>query len=203
VTVTGQTRRARHEDRSATADEEDHAQSRNDASARTVAQRWTRPGIEWVLRGGAPERVVYGTILVGALIAAESGVHDGYVDKVGSTLLAMSIYWLAHSYSTILGRRIGGGEQLTVGALRRAMAHDWGIVRGASIPLLALLVCWLAGATQETGVSVAVWATIASLIAFELLAGIRSHSTRRELAFECGVGMAMGVAILALKSLAH
>lgn len=158
---------------------------------------------EWVLRGDAPERVVYGTILVGALIAAESGVHDGYLDKVGSTLLALAIYWLAHSYSTVVGRRIATRERLSLVALRRAMAHDWGIVRGASIPLLALVVCWLAGASQETGVNVAVWAAIASLIAFELLAGVRSRSTPKELVFECSVGVAMGIAILALKSLAH
>jgi hypothetical protein len=159
--------------------------------------------VEWMWRSGAPERVVYGTILVGALIAAESGVHDGYLDKVGSSLLALSIYWLAHSYSTVLGRRIESRERLTIGGLGEAMAHDWGIVRGACIPLLALLICWLAGASQETGVTVAVWATITSLIAFELLAGLRSRSTARELAFECGVGVAMGIGILALKSLAH
>lgn len=155
------------------------------------------------MRGGSPERVIYGTILVGALIAAESGVHDGYLDKVGSTLLALSIYWLAHSYSTVLGRRLATRERLTAGGLWRAMTHDWGIVRGASIPLLALLVCWMAGASHETGVNVAVWSAVLSLIAFELLAGMRSRSTFRELVFECSVGVTMGLAILALKALAH
>jgi len=177
----------------------DRGSSRRVAGLRRLPTRIA----EWVLRGEAPERVVYGTILVGALIAAESGVHDGYVDKVGSTLLALAIYWLAHSYSTVVGRRIATRERLSLGALRRAMAHDWGIVRGACIPLLALVACWAAGASQETGVNVAVWAAIASLIAFELLAGMRSRSTPKELVFECGVGVAMGLAILALKSLAH
>jgi hypothetical protein len=158
---------------------------------------------EWILRGEAPERVVYGVILVGALIAAESGVHDGYPDMVGSTALALGIYWLAHSYSTVLGRRIGRREKLTTGGLARAMAHDWGIVRGASLPLLALLVCWAAGASQTTAINAAVWTAVVSLIAFELLAGLRARSTPGELALEGGVGVAMGLAILALKSLAH
>lgn len=169
----------------------------------TRLRAWARRIAEWILRGGAPERVVYGTILIGALIAAESGVHDSYVDKVGSTLLALTIYWLAHAYSTVLGRRIATHERLRQGALRRAMAHDWGIVRGASIPLLAIVACWVAGASQATAVDVAVWAAVVSLIAFELVAGLRSGSTSRELILECSVGMAMGVAILALKSLAH
>jgi hypothetical protein len=201
--ATEQTQRARREDCDASGGGE-HAEARDGAGgSHTGVRGRPRRIVEWMLRSGAPERVVYGTILVGALIAAESGVHDGYLDKMGSTLLALSIYWLAHSYATVLGRRIESRERLTIGGLGQAMAHDWGIVRGACIPLLALLICWLAGASQETGVNVAVWATIVSLIAFELLAGLRSHSTRRELAFECGVGVAMGIAILALKSLAH
>jgi len=54
-----------------------------------------------------------------------------------------------------------------------------------------------------TGVTAAVWAAIASLIAFELLAGLRSHATSSELALEGGIGIVMGLAMLALKSLAH
>lgn len=157
----------------------------------------------WVVRGESPERAVYGVILSGALIAAESGVHDGYPDKVGSTALALAIYWLAHAYSTVLGRRLSDQERLTTGALTRALSHDWPIVRGGSIPLFALLVAWAAGASQATGVNAAVWAAIASLVAFELVAGMRARSTPRELALEGGVGVAMGLAILALKFLAH
>ena len=153
--------------------------------------------------GGSPERVVYGVILVGALVAAESGSHDGYFDKAGSTLLALAIYWLAHSYSTVLGRRIEHQQRLTIAGLSEAMEHDWGIVRGGAIPLIAVVCCWAFGASQETAVNVAIWAAVASLIAFELLAGLRARSKPRELAFEVGIGIAAGLAILALKTLAH
>jgi hypothetical protein len=155
------------------------------------------------VKGGSPERVVYGVILVGALIAAESGSHDGYFDRASSTLLALAIYWLAHSYSTVLGRRLEHQRRLTLAGLGKAMEHDWGIVRGGAIPLIALLCCWALGASQETAVNVAIWAAVGSLIAFELVAGIRARSTPRELALEVGIGVAMGLAILALKTLAH
>jgi hypothetical protein len=173
---------------------------------------------DWIVRGENPSGVVYGTILVGALLAAESGVHDGYPAKVGSTVLALGIYWLARSYATVLGRRLSRQEHLTAGALTRAFKHDWSIVRGACIPLLTLLVAWAAGASEATAVNAAVWATVASLIVFELLAGLRarediaglhardarsSSGRLRELTLEGGVGVAMGLAILALKSLAH
>lgn len=167
------------------------------------SHRWARRVAGWIVREENPAGVVYGTILIGALIAAESGTHDGYLDLIGSTVLALGIFWLAHSYSTILGRRLSHQDHLTVGALARALGHEWSIVRGASVPLLALLVAWAAGASETTGVNAAVWAAIASLIVFELLAGLRAGSTPREFALEGGVGAAMGLAILALKSLAH
>lgn len=157
----------------------------------------------WIVRGENPERAVYGVILIGALIAAESGVHDGYLEKVGSTMLALGIYWLAHAYASVLGQRLSHQEHLTVGALARALMQEWAIVRGGSIPLFTLIVGWVAGASQTTAVNAAVWAAIASLIAFELLAGLRSQATSRELALEGVFGIAMGLAMLALKSLAH
>lgn len=157
----------------------------------------------WIVREQNPAGVVYGTILVAALIAAESGLHDGYPAKVGSTVVALVVYWLAHSYSTVLGRRLSHEEHLTVGALARAFAHEWSIVRGASIPLFTLLIAWAAGTSEATAVNAAIWAAIASLIAFELLAGLRAGSTAGEFALESAVGVAMGLAILSLKSLAH
>ena len=90
-----------------------------------------------------------------------------------------------------------------MGALARALARDWAIVRGATLPLLALVLAWVAGAPLVTGVSIALWSTIASLIAFELFAGIRAHAAPGELAFEVCVGAAMGVAILLLKIILH
>ena len=83
------------------------------------------------------------------------------------------------------------------------MGHDWSIVRGASIPLFTLLIAWATGASEITGANAAVWAAVACLIVFELLAGLRARSTPREFALEGGVGVVMGLAIFALKSLAH
>ena len=100
------------------------------------------------------------------------------------------------------GRRLSREEHLTAGALARALGHEWSIVRGACIPLLTLLVAWVVGATKPQP-QLAVWAAVVSLIVFELLAGLRSGSTPREFALEGSVGVTMGLAIFALKSLAH
>ncbi|HEY3960171.1 MAG TPA: hypothetical protein VGL68_06640 [Solirubrobacteraceae bacterium] len=159
--------------------------------------------VEWLVPTENPAGTVYGMIVIGALLAAESGRYESHADAVGSTLIALGLYWLAHAYASVLGQRLVTHERLTAGALGRALLDDWAIVRGAAIPLLALLLGWALGAGREAAVSAALWSTVAGLIAFELLAGVRSGATRRELALEVCVGVTMGVGILALKVLLH
>lgn len=150
-----------------------------------------------------PTRVVYGVITVGALMAAESGHEESYADTVASALIATCLYWLLHSYSNVLGHRLATGEQLTVATLSHGLIEEWAIIRGAAIPLLALLISWAAGASRETGITVALWSAVVSLVLFELAAAVRSRATPGELTLEVAVGVAMGLAILAVKVLLH
>jgi hypothetical protein len=150
-----------------------------------------------------PGGAVYGIITIGALLAAESGAHETYPETVGSAALATMLYWFAHSYADVLGLRLSEEQSIGGGRLWQTFVRDWAIVRGASVPLLALLVAWAAGAEQATALTVGVWAAVASLIAFEVAAGIRSQAKPAELVLEVLVGATMGLAILALRALLH
>jgi hypothetical protein len=143
--------------------------------------------------------IVYGVITVGALMAAESGRHESYFDALASAVFATLLYWLAHAYADLLGSRLETGERLTAGALGRALAHDWAIVRGAAVPLLALVIAWTVGASREAGVTAALRTAVAAVVVFELLAGIRAKSTLGELLLKGAVGVTMGLGILAVK----
>lgn len=174
------------------------------------SQRSHAGPLGWVLRLAAwivPEEnasgVVYGVILVGTLLAADSAIHETYADAVGSAAIAAGLYWLAHAYATVLGRRLSKQERLTPGALWRALVHDSALMRGAAIPLLALLVAWVTRASQATGVNAALWVDVAALVLFELVAGLRSQGTRAELALDLCVGVALGLGILALRIVLH
>jgi hypothetical protein len=155
-----------------------------------------------------PGGAVYGMLTIGALLAAESGLRDTYIETLGSTLVILALYWLAHSYAELLGHRLTTGERLTTSGLWRALQRDWAIVRGGAVPLLALLVCWIAGVKQETAVTAALWSTAVSLLAFELLAGLRgerahTRAARRERLLEACVGAALGLGVLALRVILH
>ncbi len=141
--------------------------------------------------------------MIGALLAAESGPGQSYPETVVSVAIGLGVYWLAHSYSNMLGERLIQREHLTARSLLRALGHDGVIVRGAGMPLIALLIAWAAGASHETGVTVAIWTAIGCIILFELLAGVNSFASPAELVLEVAVGVGMGLAILGLKALAH
>jgi hypothetical protein len=150
-----------------------------------------------------PSGIVYGIIVIGALLAAESGRHETYLDTVASAAIAAALYWFAHAYAAILGSRLAGHEHHSARTLMRALGRDWAIMQGAALPLAALAIGWIAGAAQQTAVTAALWSAIASIVVFELLAGIRARASARELALEGCAGAAMGIAILALKIVLH
>ncbi|HEV7162106.1 MAG TPA: hypothetical protein VGN25_02520 [Solirubrobacteraceae bacterium] len=147
--------------------------------------------------------MVYGVIVIGALLAAESGRRETHLDTAASAAIAAGLYWLAHSYAEVLGRRLSMQEQLTTAALAQALGHNWAILRGAATPVLALVIAWATGAGQQTAITAALWSAVASLVALELIAGIRSRAAPGELALEVAVGMAMGLGIIALKVVLH
>ncbi len=147
--------------------------------------------------------MILGVIVTGALLAAESGVHDTYGETFASGVITAALYWLAHAYSDVLGRRLHDRRQLTPGALGRSLGHEAAVVRGAAIPLVALLIAAAAGADRETGVTIAVWSAAVSLAALELIAAARAGGSRSELLAETVIGVAMGFAIIVLKSIAH
>jgi hypothetical protein len=159
--------------------------------------------IERLVPGENPARLVYGVLAIGAVLAAESGSHENYLDTAGSAVIAICLYWLAHAYADVLGHRLKTHERLSITALGRALRDEATILMGSALPLLALLLCWAFSVALTTGVEAALWTSVGSLIAFELLAGIRARSTPRELVLEVGVGATMGLAIVALKVVLH
>lgn len=147
--------------------------------------------------------VAYGLIVIGALLAAESGHHEGYADTLASALIAAALYWLAHAYASALGRRVQSRERLSASVLRHTLVHDLAIISGAAVPLLVLLIGWATGAHLEAAVSAAVWSAAASLVVLELTAGVGAHAQPTELLLDAMVGGAIGLGILALKALLH
>jgi hypothetical protein len=150
-----------------------------------------------------PGAVIYGTITVGALLAAESARTETYGETLGGVLLALLVYWLAHGYSEFTEHRLEENQAVTLSGLVHTLVHELMIIAGAAIPLLTLVICWIVRAGLDTAVSAAVWTSAGVIVGVEVAAGVRAHLTGRALAAQAAVGALFGLLVIALKLVLH
>jgi hypothetical protein len=150
-----------------------------------------------------PAGAIYGTITVGALLAAESAHNETYFETVASVVLTLVLYVLAHSYSEFTGHRLREGEHLTYEGYRRSLVREAAALPGATPPLLAVLIAWASGAALATAVSAAVWTSAGMIVVLELISGVRAGETGRELAAQIGLGALLGLGVIVLKLVLH
>jgi hypothetical protein len=146
---------------------------------------------------------IYGTMTVGALLAAESAASETYAETVIAVLITLVIYWFAHSYAEFASERLKEREPLRLEVLGRIMVNQVPILFGAAIPLVAVVILWAASASLSTAVTVAVWTSAVVVVLIETLAGIRAKRTGRELVFQTMFGGLLGLLIIVLRLTLH
>lgn len=150
-----------------------------------------------------PGAIVYGTITIGALLAAESAKRETYISTVGAVAIALVVYWLAHTYSEFTGDAIERKKPLTLTGLTHTLVHEVTIIVGAAVPLIVLLICWIAGVRLTSAVLAAVWASAAMIVIVELVAGVRAELSARALVAQTAVGTLFGLLLIALELVLH
>jgi nicotinamide riboside transporter PnuC len=146
---------------------------------------------------------IYGTIMIGALLAAETAKRETYARTVGAVLIALAIYWLAHSYAEFTSRRLRESRPFTVGGFVHGMIHELPILLGASLPLVALLLWWIFGAPLTSAVNASIWTSAGTIFAIEVAAGLRTSNSLRQWLVQTTVGLGLGLLIIALKLVLH
>ena len=146
-----------------------------------------------------PGAAIYGTITVGALLAAESAKHETYAATVGAVAIVLLVYGLEHAYSEFAEHRLERKQPLTLGGLTQTAVYGLMIIPGAAIPLLALLICWVAGVRLPSAVEAAVWTSAVMIVVVEVVAGVRARLPGRALAAQAAVGAFFGVLVIALE----
>ncbi len=140
--------------------------------------------------------MIYGTIAVGAVLAAESTRRETFADTIEATLLILGLYWLAHTYATVVGDRLKTRDNLSAEALWRALVHEMSIVKGAAVPIAVLAMLWAAGVSLATTVTGALWSSAAALAFFEIVATLRSRATGARRLIQIVVGALLGGGVL-------
>jgi hypothetical protein len=147
--------------------------------------------------------LVYGTILVAALLSAESALEETYPKTVLGVLVALATYWLALAYARFTGERLEQGTRATVGGLVGAAVHELTVLYGALVPFIALIAFWIGGASLNTAIIAAVYFADAAIIGAEVLIGVRAGLTGKALIGQAAIGAVLGVLVLGLRLLLH
>ena len=141
--------------------------------------------------------------MIGVLLAAEDARREGYPATIEAAVLIVALFWLTSLYAYILGRRLQRREPLNLTLLGRSCVHELPIIEGALIPLVALLVTWVAGFAVSSGVTAALWAAAATIVVLEIAAGWRSRQRTQGFLLQAGAGAAVGLALIGLKLVLH
>lgn len=147
--------------------------------------------------------IVYGTIVVATLLAAESARSETFGKTVGAVVLAMLTYWLAVSYSHYSGERVEHAEPFEYKAFARAAVNELTLLIGAVPELVAVLIVWALGDSLALAVRVGVLVAAVTIVVVELVTGIRADLRGRALVRQTLIGGVFGLLIIALRLLLH
>lgn len=123
-----------------------------------------------------PAASIYGTVLADSVLAVEAERQTTLSDLVYGELISVVVYWLAHVYADFLGTRSDPGHRAGVRGLVETMSHEWPLVTASFIPLLAVLLASLAGASVQDASLAGMWTGVGALVLWGELAGRHSGS---------------------------
>ena len=143
---------------------------------------------------------IYGTVVTAAVIAAGGGQLTTGSLAV-TVLVTLVVYWLAEEYAELLGEHTHAGRLPSAGLIRSSLAAAWPMVTASFLPLAALLIARLLGASSTTAAWTALGLTVALLL-------IHGHSAARAaglrgprlVAVTASAGL-LGAAMVVLKAL--
>ncbi len=118
-------------------------------------------------------------------------------------IVALVLYWVAHAYAGFAGGRLKEGEPLTLEGLGQALLHELGLLAGAAMPLLALVLFDIAGASLASALTAGTFTAAAMVVVIELVAGIRAELTGRELIGQTALGALLGCLVIAVHAILH
>jgi hypothetical protein len=143
---------------------------------------------------------IYGAIVTAALLAAIGGrlPTDALVVSVVVTLL---VYWVAEEYAEILAEQAEGGVLPTWASIRGVLGATWPMVSASFVPLLALLLARLAGASAFAAANVGLVAATVLLVIHGWWAARSSQLHGWRLLLATAVAAGLGLVMIGLKDL--
>ena len=147
-----------------------------------------------------PAGLVYGLVVLGSVLAAESVHSSGGIRDIIAAVTVLFVYWLAHTYADLMGRRYKQTVPLTWKDAREVARHEWAIMRGAMIPVAAMLIAVVFGASSWHIDEVGIITDVGMLMLFAVVGGIRANLSRPALVVQACLALTFGVFIAAVRA---
>jgi len=155
--------------------------------------------IDWVDPEQHAEGVVYGIITVGAVIAIESASDLAPSHDIAGTILVLLVYWMVHSYSTVMGNLFRTKEAWHWGLVKDTMRDEFSIMRGAALPIIMMTIFALCGAGSTEVMWAGLVTVIVLIMAFQAVAGARAGLRGLALWAQLAVGLFFGLFLIVIK----
>ena len=163
-----------------------------------------RAGIlEWFLGlvdpDSHPAGLVYGLVVLGSVLAAESVHSSGPLRDILAAVTVLVVYWLAHTYADLMGRRFMRMTPLTWQDVWEVARHEAAILRGAAVPVVAMVVAMVFGLSAWRVDEVGIIAVVGMLMLFAVVGGIRANLSKPALVLQAGLALAFGIFIALIR----
>jgi len=157
-----------------------------------------QPATPTQARGRRRAAGIYGTIITAAIFAA-AGAHLPTVPLAVSVVVTLLVYWVAEEYAELLGEQVEGGCLPTWPHIRAALAATWPMVTASYLPLLALVLTSVAGASISAAANCGLAVAVVLLVIHAWSAGRASHLRGRQLLVITSVAALLGIMMVLLK----
>jgi len=141
---------------------------------------------------------IYGAIITAAILAA-SGSEQSTRALVTAVVVTLLVYWVAEEYAEVLGEQAEGGHLPTCASIRAMLASTWPMVTASFLPLLAVVIARVLGASALTASNIGLGLAIALLMIHGWSAGRAAQLRGAQLLLSTSVALALGIVMILLK----
>jgi hypothetical protein len=143
---------------------------------------------------------IYGAIITAAILDTAGG-HLSTAALVVSVVITLLVYWIAEEYAEVLGEQAAGGRLPGRASIRAALLSTWPMVTASYLPLLAVVLAGLTGASALTAANVGLAVAVVLLTVHGWLAGRAAQLQGWRLGWATSIAAALGLVMILLKDL--
>jgi hypothetical protein len=143
---------------------------------------------------------VYGAIVTAAILDTAGG-NVSTAALVISVVVTLLVYWVAEEYAEVLGEQVEGGRLPSRAYIWGVLTATWPMVSASFLPLLALVLARVAGASELTAANVGLVAAVILLTVHGWLAGRAAELQGWRLFFATSIAAGLGIVMILLKDL--